>query len=212
MGERTQTRGEEIANSVSHGAALVASVAALPILVLTAAYRGTAVDVAAASVFGATMVLVYAASMLYHAVPQPRAKRLLRRLDHGAIYLLIAGTYTPFTLGVLGGPWGWALFGLVWTLAAVGVTLKAFDWMSHPVASAGLYLAMGWSVLLALGPLVERVATGGLVLLAAGGLAYTAGVAFFALDSRMRYGHFVWHLFVVAGTACHFFAVLGHAI
>ena len=182
MCERAQSTGEEIANSVSHGAALVAAAVAAPFPIIAAARGGTAADIAGAGV-----------------------------LDHGAIYLLIAGTYTPFTLGALGGPWGWTLFGVVWSLAVVGVALKAFDRMAHPAWSTGLYLAMGWSVLFALGPLIERVATGGLVLLAGGGLAYTAGVVFFTLDSRLRYGHFVWHLFVVAGTACHYFAVLGYA-
>ena len=211
MDERPQSLGEEIANSVSHGAAFVAAAVAAPFPIVAAARGGSATEVVGASVFAATMVLLYAASMLYHAIPHPRAKRLLRKLDHGAIYLLIAGTYTPFTLGALGGPWGWTLFGIVWSLAVVGVALKAFDRMSHPAWSTGLYLAMGWSVLIALGPLVEHVEIGGLVLLAAGGLAYTAGVVFFTLDSRLRYGHFVWHLFVVAGTACHYFAVLHYA-
>jgi len=211
MRERVQSFGEEIANSLSHGAALVAAAVAAPFPIVAAARGGSASAVVGASVFAATMVLLYAASMLYHAIPHPRAKRLLRKLDHGAIYLLIAGTYTPFTLGALGGPWGWTLFGVVWSLAVVGVALKAFDRMSHPAWSTGLYLAMGWSVLIALGPLVEHVEIGGLVLLAAGGLAYTAGVVFFTLDSRLRYGHFVWHLFVVAGTACHYFAVLHYA-
>ena len=211
MSERAQSLGEEIANSVSHGAAFVAAAVAAPFPIVAAARGGSATEVVGASVFAATMVLLYAASMLYHAIPHPRAKRLLRKLDHGAIYLLIAGTYTPFTLGALGGPWGWTLFAIVWSLAVVGVAMKVFDRMSHPAWSTGLYLAMGWSVLIALGPLVERVATGGLVLLAAGGLAYTGGVVFFALDSRLRYGHFVWHLFVVAGTICHYFAVLYYA-
>lgn len=211
MDERAQSLGEEIANSLSHGAALAAAAVAAPFPIVAAARGGSASAVVGASVFAATMVLLYAASMLYHAIPHPRAKRVFRKLDHGAIYLLIAGTYTPFTLGALGGPWGWTLFGVVWSLAVVGVALKAFDRMSHPAWSTGLYLAMGWSVLIALGPLVERVEIGGLVLLAAGGLAYTAGVVFFTLDSRLRYGHFVWHLFVVAGTACHYFAVLHYA-
>ncbi len=211
MCERAQSPGEEIANSVSHGAALVAAAVAAPFPIVAAVGRGATAGVVGASVFGAAMVLLYAASMLYHAIPHPRAKRVFRKLDHGAIYLLIAGTYTPFTLGALGGPWGWSLFGVVWTLAAAGLALKAFDRISHPAWSTGLYLAMGWSVLIALGPLVERVATGGLVLLVAGGLAYTAGVVFFTLDSRLRYGHFVWHLFVVVGTACHYFAVLHYA-
>jgi len=211
MEERPQSLGEEIANSVSHGFGLLAAVAAAPILIVVTARHGSAVNVAGASVFAATMVLLYFASTLYHALPGARAKAIFKRLDHGAIYLLIAGTYTPFTLGVLGGAWGSLLFGLVWSLAAVGVTLKAFDRLSHPLLSTGLYLVMGWLVVVAIAPLVERVPLAGLVLLAAGGLAYTAGVFFFATDSRLRYGHFVWHLFVVAGTTCHFFAVLWYA-
>ena len=211
MEERPQTLGEEIANSISHGFGLLAAVVATPILIVATARHGSAVNVAGASVFAATMVLLYFASTLYHALPGARAKAIFKRLDHGAIYLLIAGTYTPFTLGVLGGAWGSLLFGLVWSLAAVGVTLKAFDRLSHPLLSTGLYLVMGWLVVVAIAPLVERVPLAGLVLLAAGGLAYTAGVFFFATDSRLRYGHFVWHLFVVAGTTCHFFAVLWYA-
>ncbi len=210
--EREQTRGEELANSVSHGMALLAAAAAMPVLVVTAARHGTALNIAATCVFATTMVLLYAASALYHAIPQTGAKRLFRKLDHGAIFLFIAGSYTPFTLGALEGPWGWTLFGLVWALAAVGITLKAMDRMRHPFVSTGLYLAMGWLVVVVAKPLLETIPTPGLVLLAGGGAAYTIGVVFFALDSRVRYAHFVWHLFVVAGTACHFFAVLDYAI
>jgi hemolysin III len=209
--ERVQTRGEELANSVSHGMALLAAAAAVPVLVLASVRHGTAINVAAVSIFAATMLLLYATSAVYHAIAHAGAKRVLRKLDHGAIYLFIAGSYTPFALGPLEGPWGWTLFGLVWSLAAVGVTLKALDRMSHPILSTGLYLAMGWLSVIAVKPLLASVATQGLFLLAAGGLAYTLGVVFFALDSRLRYAHFVWHLFVVAGTACHFFAVLDYA-
>ncbi len=211
MVERAQSIGEEIANSVSHGVGLLCGVFGAPVLIVAATRHGGAANVVGACVFAATVLLLYFASTLYHAVPHPRAKRLLKKLDHGAIYLLIAGTYTPFTLGVLGGPWGWTLFGLVWTLAIIGVALKAFDRISHPVWSTALYLVMGWLALIAAKPMLASVATPGLVLLAAGGLCYTLGVAFFALDSRLRYGHFVWHLFVIAGTTCHFFAVLFYA-
>ena len=211
MVERAQSIGEEIANSVSHGVGLLCGVFGAPVLIVAATRHGGAANVVGACVFAATVLLLYFASTLYHAVPHPRAKRLLKKLDHGAIYLLIAGTYTPFTLGVLGGPWGWTLFGLVWTLAIIGVALKAFDRISHPVWSTALYLVMGWLALIAAKPMLASVATPGLVLLAAGGLCYTLGVAFFALDSRLRYGHFVWHLFVIAGTSCHFFAVLFYA-
>lgn len=210
MTERPQTLGEEIANSVSHGLALLAALAAAPVLIV-AASRLHAANIVGASVFAATMVFLYLASTLYHALPSGRAKRVFLKLDHGAIYLFIAGSYTPFALGALGGPWGWTLFGLVWGMAAFGVTLKAFDRLTHPWLSTGLYLLMGWLVLIAAVPLVERVPSTGLALLVAGGLAYTVGVVFFVLDSRLRYAHAVWHGFVAAGTGFHFFAVLGYA-
>lgn len=210
--ERPQTLGEEIANSVSHGMALLAAAAAVPILVVASARHGTALNIAATCVFAATMILLYSASVLYHAIPHAAAKRLFRKLDHGAIFLFIAGSYTPFALGALTGPLGWTLFGLVWALAAVGVTLKALDRMRHPVLSTGFYLAMGWLAVVAVNPLLQAIPVTGIVLLACGGLAYTIGVAFFVLDSKLRYAHFVWHLFVVAGTACHYFAVLHYAV
>lgn len=211
MNDRAQTRGEEIANSLSHGLAFAAATAAVPFLMLATARHGSAANLVGASVFAATMVLVYFTSTLYHALPAGRAKRVFVRLDHGAIYLFIAGSYTPFALGALGGPWGWTLFGLVWGLAAIGIALKAFDRLSHPWLSIGLYLAMGWLAVVAVGPLVERVAAAGLLLIVGGGLAYTVGAVFFMLDSRLRYAHFIWHLFVVGGTVCHFFAVMDYA-
>jgi hemolysin III len=211
MAERAQTLGEEIANSVSHGIGLLGAMVAMPFLLVGTIERGSVASVVGASVFAAAVLLLYAASTLYHALPGRRAKALFRKLDHGAIFLLIAGTYTPFTLGALAGPWGWTLFGLVWGLAAIGITLKACDRMAHPTASTALYVAMGWLAVIALPELIERIPGPGLVLLAAGGLAYTVGIAFFATDSRVRYGHFLWHLFVLAGTACHFGAVLGFA-
>jgi hemolysin III len=212
MNERAQSFGEEVANSVSHGAALLAAIAAVPFLLVATARSGGAANIVGACVFAATMLLLYLTSTLYHALPAGRAKRVFVRLDHGAIFLFIAGSYTPFALGALGGPWGWTLFGLVWGLAAVGITLKAFDRLSHPWLSTGLYLVMGWLVVIAAVPLATRVAPAGLALLLAGGVAYTVGVAFFMLDSRLRYAHFVWHLFVVTGTTCHFAAIMGYAI
>jgi hemolysin III len=157
------------------------------------------------------MMLLYGASTLYHALPTGRAKEIFVKLDHGAIYLFIAGSYTPFALGALRGPWGWSLFGVIWGLAAIGVTLKAFDRLSHPLASTALYLVMGWLVLVAVVPVVRHVPAPGLLLLLAGGLAYTIGVGFFLTDHRVRFGHFVWHLFVLTGTVFHFFAVLWYA-
>ena len=210
MIDRPQSLGEEIANSVSHGVALLAAIVAVPFLIATACHFGVA-NVVGTSIFAATMVLLYLTSTLYHALPAGRAKRVFLKLDHGAIYVFIAGSYTPFTLGALGGAWGWTLFGLVWSLAVFGVTLKAFDRLWHPWLSTGLYLIMGWLMLIAAVPLVERVPLPGVALLVAGGLAYTAGVVFFMLDSRVRYAHAVWHSFVVAGTGCHLFAVLSYA-
>lgn len=207
---RPQSPGEEIANSVSHGVGLLAGLAAIPVLVVSAVRRGGAAGIVGASVFAGTVVLLYLASTLYHALPGNRAKRVFRVLDHSAIFLLIAGTYTPFTLGVLRGAWGWTLFGLVWGVALAGVVLKAVGGVRHPILSTCLYLGMGWLVLIAVRPLWLRVPPAGLLWLLAGGLAYTAGVAFFAAE-RLRYGHFVWHLFVLAGTACHFIAVLWYA-
>ncbi len=210
MTERPQSLGEEIANSVSHGVALLAAIAAVPFLIVTVRHLGVA-NIIGASVFAATMVLLYLTSTLYHALPAGRAKHVFLKIDHGAIYVFIAGSYTPFALGALAGPWGWTLFGLVWSLAIIGVTLKAFDRLSHPWLSTGLYLIMGWLVLIAAVPLVEHVPLPGIALLVVGGLAYTVGVVFFMLDSRLRYAHAVWHGFVVIGTGCHFFAVLSYA-
>lgn len=210
MNARPQTLGEEIANSVSHGAGLVAAIAGAPVLIVAAAHSSAA-SIVGAAVFAATMILLYLASSLYHALPAGRAKRVFLKLDHGSIYLFIAGSYTPFTLGALGGPWGWTLFGLVWALAAVGIALKSFDRLEHPWLSTGLYLAMGWLVVIAAVPMFERIPLPGIALLAAGGLAYTLGVVFFMLDSRWRFAHAIWHAFVIAGTGFHFFAVLHYA-
>ena len=209
--EREQSRGEELANSISHGIGLVAALVATPLLVLQAVRREDAGFIVGASVFAATMVLLYLASTLYHALPIGQAKRVFRVIEHSAIFLLIAGTYTPFTLGVLRGAWGWTLLGLVWGFAVAGVILKAFNRMSHPIIAMSLYLLMGWLILIAVNPLYARVPASGLLWLVAGGVAYTAGVAFFAADSRLRYSHFIWHLFVMGGTTCHYFAVLWYA-
>lgn len=210
--EREQTWGEELANAISHGIGFLLAVASLPILVYFAALRGSAVNVVAASVFSATMIVLYLISALYHAVPAGQAKRWLNRLDHAAIYVFIAGSYTPFVLGVLRGGWGWSLFGVVWVCAAIGVAAKLLDRLKHPLWSTGLYVAMGWIAVVAVQPMFERMAAAGLVWLLAGGLCYTAGAVVFLFDSRIRYAHFAWHLFVMAGSTCHFFAALWHAV
>ncbi len=208
--ERPQSLGEEIANSVSHGLGLLAALAAFPVLVVVAQRSGDAAAIVGAGVFATTMVLLYLTSTLFHALPRCRAKRVFQILDHSAIYLLIAGTYTPFTLGLLRGAWGWTLFGLVWSMAVVGTVVKALGGVRYTRVSTWVYLAMGWLVLIAAKPAWALIPKWGIVWLFAGGIAYTAGAAFFAAE-RIRYFHFVWHLFVVAGTACHFVAVLWYA-
>ncbi|MBI2223291.1 MAG: hemolysin III family protein [Acidobacteria bacterium] len=205
----TYILGEEIANAVSHGVGLLVALAATPVLIVSAAGRG-ALSMAGVSVFAATVVLLYLASTLYHALPPNRAKRVFRIVDHGAIYLLIAGTYTPFTFGILRGPWGWTLFGIVWTVAIAGVILKAVGGFRYPRFSTVLYIALGWIVIVAIRPLWALMPVSGWVWLVAGGLAYTGGVAFYAAE-RLRYAHLVWHLFVLAGTACHYCAVLWYS-
>ena len=195
-----QTVAEEIANSLTHGVGLVA-----------ASQRGDRLHVVGACVFGATLVLCYLASTLYHAVPVPRVKRALQVLDHAAIFLFIAGTYTPFALGPLRGPVGWTLLAAGWLIALGGVGLKLVVGCGHPRLSNGLYLGLGWIAVLAVRPLVASIGVAGFAWLAAGGLAYTAGVAVYVRDCRWRYGHALWHLFVAAGSVCHFLAVLRHA-
>ena len=211
IGNRDQTPGEEFANALSHGLGLLLAVAALPILVHSAAQRGGTANVVAASLFAGTMIVLYFVSTLYHALPAGRAKVWLNRLDHAAIYLFIAGSYMPFLFGVLGGAWGWSLFGVVWAAAALGVTAKLFDRLKHPLWSTGLYVAMGWVALVAAAPLIERMSAPGLAWLVAGGLSYTAGAVVFLFDSKLRYAHFAWHLFVIGGSTCHFFAALWYA-
>ena len=206
---RSQTIGEEIANAVSHGVGFALAVASIPVLVIAALPHGARAVVGAA-VFASTASLLYLTSTLYHAITHERAKRVLRVLDHGAIYLLIAGTYTPFTLGVLHGAWGWSLLGTIWGLAIAGVVVKSVSGFHMRGLSTALYLGMGWLVIVAARPLYLHVAPWGLFWLLAGGVAYTAGVVFYT-SRRMRYAHFAWHLCVMAGTACHFVAVLRYA-
>jgi hemolysin III len=187
------------------------ALAALPLLVWQAARRGGAADIVGAAVFGASLLLLYGTSALYHSLPKGGAKRWFNRMDHAAIYVLIAGSYTPFTLGVLRGPWGWSLFGIVWAAAALGVTVKLLNRLRQPWLSTGLYVAMGWVAVVAIRPMLERMPVAGLAWLVAGGLCYTLGALVFMLDNRVRYAHAVWHLFVLGGSVCHFFAAFGYA-
>jgi len=204
-----QSPGEELANSISHGVGLVATFVAGPVLIASAIRHGGLGTIVGASIFVSTAVLLYLFSALYHALRHAKAKRVFQVLDHSAIFLLIAGTYTPFTLGVLHGTWGWALLWTIWTLAAAGVALTATGKLHNRVASTALYVAMGWLMLVAVRPLWLRMPPMGFLWLGLGGVAYTAGVPFFA--AHRRYSHFVWHLFVIAGTACHFVAVMKYA-
>ena len=208
---RTQTLGEEIANSISHGAGALASLVASPFLILHAIEQGEAGYLIGSIIFSVTMIVLYFSSTLYHSFRPGRLKHIFRIIDHSAVYLLIAGTYTPFTLGVLYGAWGWTLLVLIWVLALTGVAMKFLRRMSHPVISTVLYLLMGWLIVVAIDPLYTRLPAAGLAWLIAGGLAYTAGTIFFVYDSRLRFGHFIWHWFVLAGTTCHYFAVYWYA-
>ena len=207
--ERVQSLGEEIANSVTHGVGALASVVALPFLVMAAVPRGIQ-SVAGNVVFGVSLVLLYISSTIYHSLARNRAKRVLRIIDHSAIYVLIAGTYTPFTLGVLRGTWGWTLFGVVWSLAVLGVVLTASLGVRFPRLSTFVYIGMGWLIVIAIKPLMTHVPPAGLAWLVAGGLAYTGGTVFYGWR-RLPYQHTVWHLFVLTGSVCHYMAVLRYA-
>jgi hemolysin III len=201
-----QAQREEIANSLTHAAGLSASVAGTAVLIVLSALHGTARHIVGSAIFGATLVLLYTASTLYHSVRSQRAKARLRVMDHCAIYLLIAGTYTPFTLVGLRGGWGWSLFGVVWGLAVAGLVFKLFTTGRFARLSTAVYIAMGWLGLIAAVPLVQRLSPATLTWLLAGGIAYTAGTPFYH-NRSIRYAHAVWHIFVLAGSVCHAIAV-----
>ncbi len=210
--KRSQSLGEEIANSLSHGVGLVASLVGATFLIGMAIQRGSISFIVGASVFAITMVMLYAASTVYHALPRNRAKRVFLVFDHAAIFVFIAGCYTPFTLGVLRGVWGWTLFGIVWGIAVIGVASKIIGGADRfPRLSTAAYLGMGWIFLIVVGPLWQQLPIAGMIWLLAGGISYTVGGAFFRAE-KLKYAHFVWHLFVIAGTACHFVAVWKYAI
>ncbi len=200
-----------MANSVTHGLGLALSVAGFAVLVFLAGSKGSAWHVVSCVVYGITLVILYAASTLYHSVRSPRLKRVLKIVDHSSIYLLIAGTYTPFTLVNLRGGWGWTLFGLVWGLSLLGILFKIFFVEHFKIASAAMYVVMGWLVVVALKPLLHVVPSAGILWLFAGGVFYTVGILFFACR-RLPYAHTIWHVFVLAGSVCHYFAVLFYVL
>ncbi|MBM3391267.1 MAG: hemolysin III family protein [Betaproteobacteria bacterium] len=205
------TLREEIASSVTHGIGILLAIAGLAVLVAFAAINGDAWHVTSCSIFGAALILCFTTSTLYHSVQVERLKHTLRALDHAAIFVLIAGTYTPFLLVNLRGPWGWSLLAVIWGLTFAGIGLRLFLKGRLHGLVVSIYIAMGWIVVVAAEPMLRHVGTGGLILLAAGGLAYTAGVAFYKWK-RLPYNHAIWHGFVLAGAALHFFAVLFYVI
>ena len=208
---RAWTVGEEVAHAITHGIGLAAAIAGLVVLVVFAAATRDPWRITACAVYASTLVLLYGASTLYHALSATRARAVFRVLDHSAIFLLIAGTYTPFALVSLRGPWGWTLFGIVWGLAVLGIVAKAVFGTRWPILSTVIYVGMGWVVLVAVKPLVANVPPAAIAWLVAGGVAYTGGVVFYAW-TRLRYSHAIWHVFVLAGSLCHYVAVIRYVV
>jgi hemolysin III len=207
----TYSPREELANRLTHGLGAAFSVAGLVLMVVFSARHGDVWQVVSTAIFGTTLILLYCSSTLYHSFQEERHRLLMRKFDHAAIFLLIAGTYTPFLLVTLRGPWGWSLFGVIWGLAVVGVTLKFWHAGRFNVVSTLIYIGMGWLVMVALKPLMAALPAGGLRLLFAGGLCYTGGAAFY-LWHRLPYNHAIWHLFVLAGSGCHWAAVFFYVL
>jgi len=202
---------EELLNSLTHGAGVLLSVAALVLLIVYSTSYGTASHVVSCTIFGVTLILLYSASTLYHSFRKPQAKSILKIIDHSCIYLLIAGTYTPFLLVTLRGVLGWTMFGVIWFLAISGVLFKIFFVHRFKIVSTIAYVLMGWIMIFAIKPLVDSMPSGGIVWLIAGGLAYTLGVVFYAWK-KLPFNHAIWHLFVLAGSICHFFAIVFYVL
>jgi len=200
-------RREELANTITHAIGVGLSIAGLVLLVVRASMGGDAWQIVSFSIYGSSLILLYLASTLYHAFNAPRVKEILRLMDHSAIYLLIAGTYTPFLLVTLRGPWGWSLFGTIWGLAIAGIIFKIIFGHKYEIVSTAFYLLMGWVVIIAVKPLLAALPTAGFLWLLAGGLAYSFGVIFYAWE-KLAYNHAIWHVFVMTGSFLHFFAVL----
>lgn len=203
-----RTHREEIANSLTHAFGIVLAVAGLALLIFYSAGSRDVWRIVSCSIYGTSLILLYTASTLYHSFQSPRLKRWFRILDHACIYLLIAGTYTPFTLVTLRGPWGWSLFAVIWLLAMCGLIFKLLYVDRFPVVSLTVYLLMGWLAVIAIKPIVTHIPSVGLIWLIAGGLLYTVGVVFYVSEKRIRYSHAIWHVFVLGGSICHFIAVM----
>ena len=202
---------EELFNSITHGMGLLLSIAALVLLIVFSSIYGDAAHVVSCTIFGVTLILLYSASTLYHSFQKPRIKRIFKIMDHSCIYLLIAGTYTPFLLVTLSGVLGWTMFAVIWSLALLGVMFKVFFVHRFKIISTLAYVLMGWLIILAIKPLVDALSSGGIVWLVAGGLAYTLGVIFYAWK-KLPFSHAIWHLFVLGGSTCHFFAVIFYVL
>lgn len=211
LNENLYSVGEEIAHASTHGLGVVLAIAGLCALVTRAALYGGPAHIIASAVFGSTLVMMYTASTLYHSIPLPNTRKILRVIDHSMIYFLIAGSYTPFTLITLKGPWGWGLFAFTWGLALFGVVFKIFYTGRFEKLSLAIYLAMGWAAIVAVKPLMQTLPQGGLALMLAGGLTYSGGVAFYVWR-RLRYHHAIWHLFVLGGSVLHYFAVFFYVL
>jgi hemolysin III len=202
---------EEIFNSITHGAGVLLSIAALVLLIVFSSIYGNISHVISCTIFGVTLVLLYTASTLYHSFKKPKIKGILKIIDHSCIYALIAGTYTPFMLVAVRGVLGWSIFALVWLLTIAGIIFKVFFIHRFKIISTIAYLFMGWIIIFAIKPLFDSLQTGGIIWLIAGGLAYTLGTIFYAWK-KLPYNHAIWHLFVLTGSACHFFAVIFYVI
>ena len=202
---------EELFNSITHGAGVLLSVAALVLLIIFSNTYGTTSHVVSCTIFGVTLILLYSASTLYHSIQKPQVKSVLKIIDHSCIYLLIAGTYTPFLLVTLRGVLGWTMFGAIWFMAISGVLFKIFFVHRFKIISTLAYLLMGWIIIFVIRPLIDSLPSGGIILLVAGGLAYSLGVIFYAWK-RLPFNHAIWHLFVLAGSICHFFAIIFYVL
>ena len=202
---------EEFAHTLTHGVGALLSIAGLAVLVAFASLNGDVWHIVSSSIYGATLIVLYSASSLYHGVTHPRAKSILQRFDHAAIYLLIAGTYTPFLLVSLRGVWGWSLLSVIWSVAIFGMITEFVNAKRFEKLSLWLYLGLGWIVVLAINPMLENVEPGGLILLLLGGLSYSLGVIFYVRE-QMTFSHAIWHIFVLAGSVFHFFSILFYVI